>query len=130
MRRWIWMAALVSCSSNKGPVIQKGPEQDLVAMLAIAITDQPRKAVELYDVELRQKLDVYEDVTRAPGDQRLKLFEAAQPRIGEAAALETVRAELGSEIRRGEFAKSLVSGKCAWGLPSAQDGDLYASHEI
>src|SRR5262245_15120442 len=129
MRRWVLAAALVGCGS-KGPVIQPGPEQDIVSRLATAITDQPRKAVELYDVELRQKLDVYEDVTRAPGEQRLKLFEAAQPRIGEAAALDTLRAELGSEIHRGEFAKSLVSGKCAWGLPSAQDGDLYVGHEI
>jgi hypothetical protein len=134
MRSWMpratVVAVLVSCSSHKGPVIVPGPEQDVVAHLATAITDQPRKAVDLYDVEMRQKLDVYEDVTRAPGDQRLKLFEAAQPRIGDAAALDMLRAELTSELLRGEFAKALVSGKCAWGLPSAQDGDLYAGHEI
>src|SRR5262245_59286653 len=130
MRNWVMVVALVGCSSNKGPAIVPGPEQDVVAKLANAVTDQPRRAVDLYDVELRQRLDLFEEVTRAPGDQRLKIFEAAQPRIGEAAALETLRAELGSELHRGEFAKSLVTGKCAWGLPSAQDGDLYLVHEM
>jgi len=121
---------LVGCSSNKGPKIVPGPEQDMVQKLGSAVTDQPRKAVDLYDVELRQRLDVYEDVTRASGEQRLKVFEASQPRIGEAAALDMLRAELATEILRGEFAKSLVRGNCAWGLPSAQDGDLYLAHEI
>ena len=134
MHRWMpgatVVVALVSCTGHKGPVIVPGPEQDVVQKLALAITDQPRRAVDLYDVELRQKPDVYEDVTRAPGEQRLKLFEAAQPRIGDVAALDMLRAELTSELLRGEFAKSLVGGKCAWGLPSAQDGDLYAGHEI
>ena len=130
MPRWMVVVALVGCTGNKGPAIVPGPEQDVVSHLAAALLDQPRKAVELYDLELRQKIDLYEEVTRAPGEQRLKLFEAAQPRMGDAAALDTLRAELGSEVLRGDFPKSLLGGKCAWGLPSAQDGDLYASHEI
>src|SRR5436309_4727106 len=120
MRNWILVATLAGCTGSKAPVMQKGPEQDIVNKLANAVTDEPRKAVDLYDVELRQRLDLFEEVTRAPGEQRLKLFEAAQPRIGEAAALDTLRTELGSEIHRGDFAKSLVRGNCAWGLPLAQ----------
>jgi hypothetical protein len=129
MRNWMVALVLIGCG-KKGPVIIAGPEQDVVSHLAAAITDQPRKAVELYDLELRQKIDLYQEVTAAPGEQRLKLFETAQPRIGDVAALDTLRAELSSELLRGEFAKSLIGNKCAWGLPSQQDGDLYANYEL
>src|SRR5262245_34014326 len=101
MREVMVVVALVACS--KGPVKHARAQQAIIDKLAVAVTDEPRKAVDLYDVERRQRIDVYEEVTRAPGEQRVKLLEAAMPRVGDGAALDTLRAELASEIHRGEF---------------------------
>src|SRR5262249_61900481 len=106
MREVMVVVALVACS--KGPVKHAGPEQDIIDKLAVAVTDEPRKAVDLYDVELRQRIDVYEEVTRAPGEQRVKLLEAAMPRVGDGAALDTLRAELAAAVRGGDASQGRV----------------------
>ncbi|HJZ86270.1 MAG TPA: hypothetical protein VKN99_13915 [Polyangia bacterium] len=129
MHKWL-LVALTMFGCGKAKAVPKGPEQDLVAELGNALAADPRKVTALWDVEIRQQVDLFEDITRAPGTERVKMLEAAQPRLGEAAALDTLRAEVSGELFAA-FRVALVKGGCVWGPPAPGDLELYTSkHEL
>jgi hypothetical protein len=130
---WHSTVALVllgAAACSRKPALPTGPEQDVVRELASHLAAGPGGAVELYDLELRQRADLFEEITRAGGDERVRILTAARPRLGEPAALETLRAEVRSELGRTDAAAALAKGDCAWGAPSSQDVDLYAAHDL
>jgi hypothetical protein len=93
-----------------------GPEQVFLATLGQTLAQSPDQAVALYDLDLRQRADLFEEIKQAPGGERLKILEAAKPRLSDPAALDTLRLEARGELMRGKLPAALVRGDCAWGV--------------
>ena len=127
MRRLIVTALLVAgCAREAAP---RGPEQELIARLGLLVTQGAEAVATLYDLEIRQKADLFDEIARAPGPDRLKILEAARPRLGEEAALGTLRAEIASEIGA-PLRTALARGGCSYGPALPADVTRYAHFEL
>jgi hypothetical protein len=102
------LASLIACERKPPPA---GPEQAFLSTLGQALAQSQEKAVALYDLEIRQRADLFEEIKQAAGGERLKILEAAKPRLADPAALDTLRLEVQGEMMRGK----------AWGVLDKSD---------
>jgi hypothetical protein len=117
------LCLLGACSRQKGPNTNN-PEDKVLFDFAQALSAGDRTAAMLYyDLPLRQKLELWDKNLRAlpqPAEQ-LKVLQANTPRLGEAAALDTVGREAWDEVKDSPWAAELAEGKCVSGAPSKDD---------
>jgi hypothetical protein len=118
--------ALAACRSAAPP--PAGREHDLVSRLAVAVLE-PQRLADLFDLELRQRADLFAEITAAPGPERLRVLEAARPRMGDTAALETLRAEATAELRT-PLRQALAGKTCRFGPPAPEDVNRYDRFDL
>ncbi len=116
-------ALLSACQKARQPNT-KQPEDKLLFDWANALASGDRDAaLKLYDLELRQKLELWEHDMKPLNDpaKQAVVLAAALPRLGEAAALGTVGDEAWGEARDKPWTQEVADGKCVSGAPSKDD---------
>jgi hypothetical protein len=116
-------ALAAGCQKQRGPNTNQ-PEDKLLYAWGQALAAGDRDAaLKFYDLELRQKLEFWDKTLRPlndPAKQGAQLA-AALPRLGDAAALDTVGGEAWDEVKGELWAQELSDGKCVSGAPSKDD---------
>ena len=105
---------LLGCGKSVAPPPPAAQE------LIVAARKAPNASAELYDLELRQRVDLFEEIRQAPGVDRLKILETGELLLGDKPSLETLRTLLRGELSA-DRAAMLLRTDCEWGAPDPQD---------
>jgi hypothetical protein len=121
----ILVAAIAAggCSKTRGPNTTSAEDKLLFDWAQPLASGDREAAMKFWDLEVRQRLELWDKQLKPLNDpqKQADILAAALPRIGDAAALQTVGREAWDEVKDGPWHEELADGKCTTAPPDKDD---------